>query len=71
MLRLPEGGLQLLVQGLARVQIQRVTQTNPYPLAEVNVFYDQTKPSIELEGLARSALGLLQGSGQSGPLLAQ
>ncbi|MDJ0706739.1 MAG: endopeptidase La [Leptolyngbyaceae cyanobacterium MO_188.B28] len=60
MLRLPEGSLQLLVQGLARVQIQRVTQTQPYPLAEVQVCYDRAKPSVELEGMVRSALGLLQ-----------
>ncbi len=60
MQRLADDTLQLLVQGLARVQINRVTQTSPYPLAEVNVFYEKTVFSVAQEGLARSALGLLQ-----------
>ncbi|RMF32216.1 MAG: endopeptidase La, partial [Chloroflexi bacterium] len=60
MARLPDGNLQLLLQGLARVQIKRLIHVEPYPLAEVAIFYDQVKPSIELEGLARSALGLFQ-----------
>ncbi len=60
MARLPDGNLQLLLQGLARVQIKRLIHVEPYPLAEVAIFYDQVEPSIELEGLARSALGLFQ-----------
>ena len=60
MARLPDGNLQLLLQGLARVQIKRLIHVEPYPLAEVAIFYDRVEPSIELEGLARSALGLFQ-----------
>jgi len=60
MARTPDGNLQLLLQGLARVQIRQLIQTDPYPVAEMAVFYDQVIPSVELEGLTRSALGLFQ-----------
>ncbi len=60
LLRLPGGSLQLHVQGLARIQLEQVTQTEPYPLATVQVFDQRVESSVELEGLARSALGLLQ-----------
>ncbi len=60
MRRLPDDGLQLLIQGLARVQIQQVTQRKPYPLADIQVCHDPIESSVELEGLARSALGLFQ-----------
>ncbi|MGK7916103.1 MAG: LON peptidase substrate-binding domain-containing protein, partial [Prochloraceae cyanobacterium] len=60
LLRLPGGSLQLHVQGLARIQLEQVTQTEPYPLAKVQVCDRQVASSVELEGLARSALGLFQ-----------
>ncbi|RMF31535.1 MAG: endopeptidase La, partial [Chloroflexi bacterium] len=60
MARLPDGNLQLLFQGLARVQIKRLIHIEPYPLAEVVIFHDRVEPSLELEGLVRSALGLFQ-----------
>ncbi len=60
LLRLPGGSLQLHVQGLARIQLEQVTQTEPYPLAKVQICDRQVESSVELEGLARSALGLVQ-----------
>ena len=60
LIRLPGGSLQLHVQGLARVRLEQVTQTEPYPLATVQVCEERVESSVELEGLARSALGLLQ-----------
>src|SRR5215510_11587783 len=35
MFKLPDGSLRLIVQGLARLQLQRVTTTKPYLRAEV------------------------------------
>jgi ATP-dependent Lon protease len=58
--RLPGDNVQLQIQGLARVQIRRITQDTPYPLAEVEVFDDSVESSLELEGLSRSVLGLYQ-----------
>ena len=60
MLRLPDGNLQLLLQGMSRVRIQRFVHTEPYPLAEIEVLQDRVEPGVELEGLSRSALGLFQ-----------
>ena len=59
MSRLPDGSLHLLVQGMARAQIRQLSQTEPYPVAHIQAFYNNsTEPSVELEGLSRSALGL-------------
>ena len=58
MSRLPDGSLHLLVQGMARVQVRQLSQTDPYPIARVNVFQNGADTTVELEGLARSALVL-------------
>jgi ATP-dependent Lon protease len=58
--RLADGSFHLVVQGLARVQIEQIAQTDPYPIAHVKAFYDPIKANVEVEGLARSALVLLQ-----------
>ncbi|MGK7908490.1 MAG: endopeptidase La [Synechococcus sp.] len=58
MSRLPDGSLHLFVQGLARVQIRQLSQTEPYPLAHMEVFENAIETTVELEGLSRSALVL-------------
>ena len=60
LVRLADGRMQLLLQGLARIQIQQLQYTDPYPVARVQVFADPTERSTSLEGLARGALSLFQ-----------
>ena len=60
MARLPDGSLHLFVQGMARVQIRQLAQTEPHPLAHMNVFENAIEPTVELEGLSRSALVLFK-----------
>jgi ATP-dependent Lon protease len=60
LVRLADGRMQLLVQGLARIQIQQLQHTDPYLVARVQIFTDPTDRSTSLEGLARGALTLFQ-----------
>ena len=54
MMRVPDGSLRILVQGLTRVEIGRYTATAPYLVARVTEAPDTVEPSRELEGLRRN-----------------
>src|SRR5262245_1672888 len=69
MLRLPDGGIQLLLQGKARIQIQQLLATDPYPTARVHVLQTSGEVSLEEVGLARSALTAFQQIVQLNPSL--
>jgi ATP-dependent Lon protease len=60
LMRLANGSIQLLLQGLARIQIQQLVHTDPYPLARVRSLPDPSERSTALEGQARGALSLFQ-----------
>ncbi len=60
MMRLPQGGVQLLLQGQARIQVQQWLSIKPYPQARVTVLPDPTEPGLETTGLARAALAGFQ-----------
>jgi ATP-dependent Lon protease len=69
LVRLADGRLQLLLQGLARIQIQQLVYTDPYPVARVRVIADPEGRSPTLEGLARGVLSLFQEVVQLAPYL--
>jgi ATP-dependent Lon protease len=69
MLRLPDGSVQLLLQGQARIRIEQLLMTQPYPLARVKAFRDPTEPPLEVAGLARGALTAFQQVVQLSPAL--
>jgi len=69
LVRLADGRLQLLLQGLARIQIQQLVYTDPYPVARVRVIADPEGRSTTLEGLARGVLSLFQEVVQLAPYL--
>jgi len=56
MLKLPDGRIRILVQGLARARLEHVSQTEPYLLAKVERLPDPppVHPSLEVEALLRS-----------------
>ncbi|NNF07498.1 MAG: endopeptidase La [Candidatus Eisenbacteria bacterium] len=60
MLRFPDGGMRLLVQGVARVQMVRVKQTEPYMAASVRVIHIDEPESKRTEALRRNAVELFQ-----------
>jgi ATP-dependent Lon protease len=59
MLRMPDGGIRLLIQGLSRVLTGDLTQTSPYLRAEVSVVEEEEEPqTTEIEALKRSVAEL-------------
>jgi len=60
LLRLPDGSVQLVLQGQARIQIRQLQAAGPYPRARVAVFYDPPDPPVEVTGLARGVLNAFQ-----------
>jgi ATP-dependent Lon protease len=69
MLRLPHGAVQILLQGQARIQLQQLVMTEPYPQARIAVHHDPAVPSVETAGLARAALTAFQQIVQLSPTL--
>ncbi len=54
MLRMPDGSLRVLVQGVSRVHVGRQVQDEPYLVAEVEEVPDVLEESTELEALVRT-----------------
>ena len=60
MFKLPDGQMQLLVQGVARISIKDYSQTDPYLKAGVERLVDKVEDTVELEALTRNALNLFR-----------
>src|SRR6185503_15447867 len=56
MFKLPDGSLRLIVQGLARLTLDEVVQTEPYLRARVSTAVDDLKDAdrLEIDALARN-----------------
>ncbi|MGE4292060.1 MAG: endopeptidase La [Desulfovibrio sp.] len=57
MLKMPDGRLKVLVQGLARARVRRFLSASPYHEAEIEIMREpaETEPSTEAEALMRSS----------------
>jgi ATP-dependent Lon protease len=55
-LKLPDGRLKILVQGVAKVRVKRFTQTEPFYMGEIERVYDEKvdEITIEIEAMMRS-----------------
>ena len=60
MQRTPDNKLQVLVNGIARVGLEALVQTRPYPLAKVRVLEGWAEKTNELEALSQNVLGLFK-----------
>jgi len=60
MFKLPDGKMQLLVQGISRIKSIEFTQTQPYLKAKVERLNDDLEDTVEVEALARNALNLFR-----------
>jgi ATP-dependent Lon protease len=60
MLRMPDGNVQVLLQGQARVQIEEMISTEPYPTARLTIIPEPTEVSLEVEALSRNVLTTFQ-----------
>jgi len=60
MARSPQGGVQAILQGVARVRLVEVVQQTPYWRVRVERLEDKIEPSTELEALTRNVMALFQ-----------
>ncbi|HET7554661.1 MAG TPA: endopeptidase La, partial [Gaiellaceae bacterium] len=54
MIRVPDGTLRILVQGVARIRLTERAQDDPYLVGEFEVVEDEVEETPELEALTRS-----------------
>jgi ATP-dependent Lon protease len=71
MFKLPDGSLRLIVQGLARVRLDRITQTRPYLKAAVSAADDllRDEDRLEIDALQRNIKSNFQQVVSLSPLL--
>lgn len=55
--RTPEGQMQVLVQGMARLALTDVLQSHPFPVAQVEKVASIAEQNTQLEALARNVFG--------------
>ena len=60
MLRFPDGSIRILVQGLNRIRITKITQTEPYFKARVEVVKEKARKTIESEAMMRNVASVFQ-----------
>jgi ATP-dependent Lon protease len=58
MIRVPDGTLRVLVQGIRRIRLARETSEDPYLVGEFVALPDETEETPELEALTRNVQGL-------------
>jgi ATP-dependent Lon protease len=60
MVKVPDGTLRVLVQGIERIGILDLSQTDPYLKAKIKELPDKTEKSVELEALMRGTSEVFQ-----------
>ena len=58
MIRVPDGTLRILVQGVRRVRLERIVQSDPYLVGEFSDLPDVDGPETEIEALGRNVEAL-------------
>ncbi|MEJ5186048.1 MAG: endopeptidase La [Candidatus Geothermincolales bacterium] len=69
MLKLPDGSMQLFVQGVHRIRIVDYVQTHPFLKARVEKVKEKVERTIEVEGLSRNILAQFKNIVQMAPYL--
>jgi ATP-dependent Lon protease len=71
MFKLPDGSLRLIVQGLARIRLDRITQTRPYLKAAVTLADEELREEdhLEIDALQRNIKSNFQQVVSLSPLL--
>ena len=60
MIKMPDGSLRAFLQGLRRVRLTKLTQTEPYPKGKVEVVEERFEMTPELEAMTKNLVGLFQ-----------
>lgn len=71
MLKFPDGTTRLLVQGISRIRINQMVETEPYFKARIEPIQEVYELTIEIQGLMRNALDLFQKVVSMAPYLAE
>ncbi|MDE3074626.1 MAG: endopeptidase La [Chloroflexota bacterium] len=71
MVRLPDGTIQVLLQGVSRVRMTEISQLAPYVKAFVEALEEVTPEGVETEGLVRNVRSLFQRVVELAPHLPQ
>jgi len=71
MLKFPDGTTRLLPQGISRIRINQILETEPYLKAQVAPIQEVYELTIEIQGLMRNALDLFQKVVSMAPYLAE
>jgi len=61
MLKLPDGTVKVLVEGVQRAQVKKFTKTDDYFVAEIEYLYAEPAPEDTVEVLIRSAISQFDG----------
>jgi ATP-dependent Lon protease len=60
LLRRPDGGLMVAMQGLERIKIEEYVSEQPYLTARISLYPDEPEDSLEVEALRRNAIAAFQ-----------
>ena len=63
MVKVPDGTLRVLVQGIERISIAELSQTEPYFKARIKALQEKAEKSVELEALMRGVSEVFQKDG--------
>ena len=61
LLKLPDGTVKVLVEGVTRAMVKRYTRTDEYYEADASVIADDIADPVEVEALGRSVVGEFEG----------
>lgn len=71
MMRLPEGSVQVLLQGIRRFRLLQLVRTDPYPVGRLAWIDEDEQRSLEVEALIRNLQSLFQKTVGLSPYLPQ
>jgi len=60
MFKLPDGSIRVFLQGVSRIRLKEITQTEPYMRAKVDVVKTKVEKTTEVEALTRNLVSLFQ-----------
>jgi ATP-dependent Lon protease len=60
LMRAPDGSVRLMVQGIERIRLVDFVGTEPYLVARVEVFREQTGEDTEIEGLRHAVMEIFR-----------
>ncbi|MCJ7547736.1 MAG: endopeptidase La [Deltaproteobacteria bacterium] len=60
MLKIPDGTMRMITQGLAKIRITKTIQDSPFPKAEIQVLEERSEQNERVEALMRAVMGQYQ-----------